>query len=411
MSPTSQSERSALNNGKRKRVSDSDDDVQDIKCALGKFLAVMRRESLLSAVDADEWDDLVSRVSNTPEPLSDRALLVPFTEASPFFGELCGPIKTLPIREDLSQATDASDAIYDDAARSLQASDLWRGVQKHVVMEKSTSYRTAIDLVLLTAVNLAQRRICESPETDDALRIRHRLVRAATNDLPTASWVAIQQDVDIPGQSGLACNGTLDYLLTIVSTDNVAHARRPGHTFLDVADVYGSAEARLGDIHSAAAALTGITVARTARSMDRDETAVQVASQGAALCVLAKRAAVINALTNGVEWRFYQISQEPDQGSAAAPSDEHNAGAGPRQKASATRSPPDPRPSSLRRAPASKPNSSPLPTASARSTPGPFTIAATRKLDIFAGRNLAAVLRLLTVSILSNPEEFGKLAS
>lgn len=69
MSPTSQSECSGLNNGKRKRVSDHDD-VQDIKCLLGKFLAVLRRESLLSAVDKDEWDDLVSSVSKTPELFS-----------------------------------------------------------------------------------------------------------------------------------------------------------------------------------------------------------------------------------------------------------------------------------------------------------------------------------------------------
>ncbi|KAJ7217035.1 hypothetical protein GGX14DRAFT_601810 [Mycena pura] len=394
MLPNSQSESSGLKNGKRKRVSN---DVQDI---IGKILAVARRELPLSDIDDDEWETIAKNVSSDAELFPD-GVQVPFTGALPFFGDLCGPIEHLDICEDMKQATGDGASVYDEAAMSLQESPLWRGVREHVIMEIETSCRTAIDLVLLTAVNLAQRHICETPEIDDALRIRHSLVHPAPYDFRTASWVAIQQDVDIPGQSvrrGLAFNGIIDYLLTIVSTKRVAHAR---HAFLDASNVYGGlgAEERLFKIHDTLAA--AIIEAKTKWSMKTKTTMAQVASQGAALCILAKRTAVINTLTNGVEWRFFRISKESDQVSPA-PSDEHNAG--PRQIASTARNPPDLRSSSLRSA--TKMKSAPLPTAEEA-----FNIATTRTLDIFVGRDLAIVLRLLTISILSKPEEFGELTS
>jgi hypothetical protein len=62
----------------------------------------------------------------------------PFTEALPFFQDLCGPPKRLDIREDLGRAPEDTDGnMYKDAARNLQENVLWRGVREHVVTEVS----------------------------------------------------------------------------------------------------------------------------------------------------------------------------------------------------------------------------------------------------------------------------------
>jgi hypothetical protein len=65
--------------------------------------------------------------------------VTPFTEALPFFEDLCGSPKRLDIREDLDRASEVTDGnMYEDAARNLQENILWRGVREHVVMEVST---------------------------------------------------------------------------------------------------------------------------------------------------------------------------------------------------------------------------------------------------------------------------------
>ncbi|KAJ7789774.1 hypothetical protein B0H14DRAFT_2943222 [Mycena olivaceomarginata] len=400
MLPSSQSESSGLAGRKRKAAEG------DVEHLLSKIFTRMRQEALFSAFEEDEWEKVVARISDDPELRSNKVTVSPFTEALPFFEDLCGSPKRLDIREDLDRASEVTDGnMYEDAARNLQENILWRGVREHVVMEKEMSCRTAIDLILLTAVDLAQRHISEKPELDDALRIRHDLdgpARREPDGRHIASWVIVQQEVDVPSQlvrQGLAFHGILDYLLAVVSAKDVGHIFHPGQSFLSASDVYGCPGAIVD--HKVSKALASIIEAKAKKSMDSGKAMAQVAAQGAALCVLTKRSSVINTLTDGVRWCFFQINKKPDQGSPS-----HSRSAAPQKKASAAKkSPQNNRRSSLRIA--SK--SAALPAVS--EGPKPFSIATTRTLDILRSKDLAIVLRLLTLSILETPEKFGELAS
>ncbi|KAJ7364419.1 hypothetical protein DFH08DRAFT_930354 [Mycena albidolilacea] len=384
MLPSSQSESSGLAGRKRKAAE------VHVEHLLSKNFTRMRQEALFSAFEEDEWEKVVARILDDPELRPNKVTVSPFTEALPFFEDLCGSPKRLDIREDLDRASEVTDGnMYEDAARNLQENILWRGVREHVVMEKEMSCRTAIDLILLTAVDLAQRHISEKPELDDALRIRHDLdgpARREPDGRHISSWVVVQQEVDIPSQlvrQELAFHGILDYLLAIVPA-------KDGQSFLSALDVHGSPGAIVD--HKVSKVLGAIIEAKAENSMDSSKAWAQVA---------AKRLSVISTLTDGVRWCFFQIHKEPDQG---LPSHEHSAAT--QKKASAAKkSPENNRRSSLR----SASKSAALPAVSEGLKP--FSIAATRTLDILHHDDLAIVLRLLTLSILETPEKFGELAS
>ncbi|KAJ6537677.1 hypothetical protein B0H19DRAFT_1078816 [Mycena capillaripes] len=142
-----------------------------------------------------------------------------FTEARPFQNELFQTeIERIELYEDSENAnkrglapenSDYSMAppdIYHRAAAELQDNVLWKSVREHIVVENETSCRTAIDLILLTAINLAQQQIATKKDVDDTLRTRHCI-----HGNGDSSWTLLPT---------VAFHGSLDYLIGVVSGKN-----------------------------------------------------------------------------------------------------------------------------------------------------------------------------------------------
>ncbi|KAJ7277833.1 hypothetical protein C8J57DRAFT_1308077 [Mycena rebaudengoi] len=397
MLPTSRSEASGLA-GHRRKAADWDDNFEHL---MSRVFSRLRQEALFSAVEEDEWDGMTARVLNDPKLRTPQVTLSPFTEALPFFRELCdhSDDQTIYIREDDAPLEDK----YEAAATELEENVLWKGLRDHVVMEKEVSSHTVIDMIVLTAVGLAQQQISQQPDVDDALRLRHNPEappRHEQDGTELNSWVVMRQEVDIPDQlvqNGLAFHGILDYLLAIVPARKVAHRSArwgPRQGFLTGSDVYGSPA---GSVNHIRKSFTSILEAKAEAPMDSVKAMAQVAAQGAALCVLTQRRLVVNTLSDGGRWRFFCIEKadqvSPSQRPIASSSTSGKKASPPRNAA-----PGNDRRSSLRSSSKSQPRKL-------------FKISGTRMLNIFESkRDLAIVLRLLTLSILADAEEFTRLA-
>ncbi|KAJ7601328.1 hypothetical protein B0H17DRAFT_1342475 [Mycena rosella] len=138
--------------------------------------------------------------------------------------------------------------------------------------------------------------------------------------------------------------------------------------------------------------------------MDSSKVWAQVTAQG---LPSAKRPSVINTLTDGLRWQFVHVTKIPDQvppSRKAAPRKAKQTGSASTSTALPTTSLKEPRRTLQRRV-------SKQPALSTMSETKPFKAASTRVLDIFKGQDLAIVLRLLTLAILSSPEEFERLAA
>ncbi|KAJ7282100.1 hypothetical protein C8J57DRAFT_1219840 [Mycena rebaudengoi] len=377
MLTASQSEPSALAGRKRKAI------PIDAESICRSILDRLRQQ--LSTIDDDEWETVTAAMLADPNLTKTSVTSKPFTEAHPFFSDLFqDPEDRIKLIEDQKSAIpqcaaappDAAANPYEEAAATLRANPIWKSIREHVVMDNETSSRTVIDLIVLTAVELAQRCISEQAEVDERVCGRHHLTgpkwSSDVNGRPVGSRVVLHQEVDIPGQPllpGVALHGILDYLLGVVPADHVKEAFIPTQNSLSY-------------IGRSLASILVTTI-------DSPKAWSQVTAQGAALCVLAKRKSVINALTDGNKWIFVNISKTPDQ---APPLQTPNNGG--------------------RRSSGRLASKQALPTVTETETKKPFTVASTRILDIHgAQRDLAIVLRLLTNSILESPEIFNKLAA
>ncbi|KAJ7016304.1 hypothetical protein C8F04DRAFT_1069988 [Mycena alexandri] len=225
MLSASQSDSYALGTRKRK--------AEDLDAG-ALFTAVLnrlRQHHRFVAIEQDDWEDATSEILLDAE-LSESAFPPkPFTDALPFYNDLfyknTGDILVAEDSEPFPGADDSDPSPanrYDEAAAALRENTLWKSVKAHVVMENETSCRTAIDLVLLTAMELAQQQIAESPDVDDALCARHSLEEYESNSLDSdvrevRSWVVLHQELDIPDQEllpGMFLHSTFDYLLGVV---------------------------------------------------------------------------------------------------------------------------------------------------------------------------------------------------
>ncbi|KAJ7353646.1 hypothetical protein DFH08DRAFT_934483 [Mycena albidolilacea] len=397
MLPTSRSEASGLAGHKRK-AADWDDNSEHL---MFQVFSRLRQEALFSAVEEDEWDGMTARVLNDPKLRTPKVTLSPFTEALPFFRELCDYTdQSIDIREDDAPLEDK----YEAVAADLEENVLWKGLRDHVVMEKEVSSRTVIDMIVLTAVGLAQQQISQQPDVDDALRLRHNPEAPPRHEQDGAelnSWVVVRQEVDIPDQlvrSGLAFHGILDYLLAVIPARKVAHRSArwgPRQGFLTGSELYGSPA---GSVNHIRKSLAAILEAKAKVPMDSIKAMAQIAAQGAALCVFTQRPSVINTLSDGVRWRFFCV-EKADEVSPSQRPIASSSTSGPKTSSSRNAAPGNDRRSSLRSASKSQPRK-------------PFKISGTRMLNIFESkRDLAIVLRLLTLSILADAEEFTRLAS
>ncbi|KAJ6550866.1 hypothetical protein DFH09DRAFT_1168483 [Mycena vulgaris] len=279
-------------------------------------------------------------------------------------------------------------------------------------MDNETSSRTAIDLVLLTAIDLAQQQIAEKQDVDEALRARHSLngpKLCVADGREVGSWVVLHQEVDIPGQPllpGLALHGILDYLIGVVAASDAVDALS-NTSFLTTAGLYANRDV----LQHSGKSLASVQEAKSWKKMDSKKAWAQVTAQGAALCVLTKRPSVINTLTDGVRWQFVRVTKIPDQDPPSQPrkTARSNRSNQPASTSAATSSAsasisPSHRRTSQRLAP----QGSAPPTVSEKARP--FKATSTRLLNIFEGRDLEIILQLLTLSILSSPQEFEELA-
>ncbi|KAJ7219874.1 hypothetical protein B0H12DRAFT_313525 [Mycena haematopus] len=373
MIPTSFSESSSLGSRGQKRK--AKDNELDPVAVYKHIMDRLRQESLFAAHEEDDWNAVIEKMLHDPS-LPKPILSRPFTDAHPFYNDLFGaePETDLHALEDLNPS-DPLNPVYDAAATALEQNVLWQGVRDHIIHGNETSCRTAIDMVVLTAVDLAQKQIEENSVVDQQLRATHSLSDrklGRSNRPPVHSRAVLHQEVSIPDQEmlpSLAFHGIIDYLLAVISA--IDARRGNGNDFM-MRRVPGTA------IDNLRRGLLAILEAKSDSTFLSNKSWAQAATQGAALCVMTGRESTINTLTDGRRWRFARVSKRTRD-----PEDRK------RNKRLSGKAP------ELRREPK-------IP---------PFTTASTQVYNISDHRDLAIVLRLLTISILSAAEDFERLAA
>ncbi|KAJ7699001.1 hypothetical protein B0H17DRAFT_317295 [Mycena rosella] len=226
--------------GRKRKLADF-----DIEPLCAQFLNVLREEKIFAAIEQTEWNKMekvLQESCNVPD------LSKPFTEAKSYYRSLFEPKSSwIFLREDISppamphpeekgrqrepgkREAPPSDP-YQEAAAKLKSNPLWKGVKAHIVMKNDASCRTAIDLVVLTAIDLAQSMISQNQELDRTLNDRFSIQgpkrRVADSGQAIAAWVVLQHEVEIPNQRlrpELSVHGILDYLLCVMPTSRDAY--------------------------------------------------------------------------------------------------------------------------------------------------------------------------------------------
>ncbi|KAF8144136.1 hypothetical protein K438DRAFT_1945554 [Mycena galopus ATCC 62051] len=231
MIPASFSESSSLAARAQKRKAHELDPVAIYKHVMQR----LRQEHLFAAHEEDDWNAVTAKMledPSLPKPILSR----PFTDANLFYNEIFGsePVTEIYAAEDMNPSAPV-DPTYEAAATALEQNVLWQGVREHI---NEASCRTAIDMVVLTAVDLAQKEIEEHTGVDDseARRANHSLsdLKSSFSGGPQVhSWVVLHQEVSISDQQmlpSLALHGIIDYLLEVISAidDDDFFMRREG---------------------------------------------------------------------------------------------------------------------------------------------------------------------------------------
>ncbi|KAF7350649.1 hypothetical protein MSAN_01625200 [Mycena sanguinolenta] len=305
------------------------------------FLQRLRQNAPFSSIKEDKWQELTAKI------LRDLPVLARF-----FLGT--GRAGTMDFPRSEEKLSDDRDH------EAVRNNVLGKAVEQQVLLKEKTSSRRAIDLIISSAIEVAQKKIAQNQELDLALRARHRLEAHnwhAPDDGEAGSRVVLYNKIMIPPQLVLpqqAFYGVLDVVLAVVPSRDATDARSPGESH------------SMGDLHSPAdlanrleERLTfAILEANADKPMDSEKARAEAATQGAALCVFTGRPSVMIALTNGLKWQFFKVTKLAN--------------------------------------PVSQ----------------PFNIAKTHVLDVATNEpDLAIVIRLLTVAILFPAEQFGELAA
>ncbi|KAF8153608.1 hypothetical protein K438DRAFT_1987574 [Mycena galopus ATCC 62051] len=387
MIPSSKSDpsRNLSDNLKKKKPAELPDPAM-----IYRFILDQLRNEILSYMPADRWDQLVEKAVEDPKlPSAERVLSRPFTEAHALYSSVFqGDVNYIPLQEDedgiaMDDAMSPPNDVV-EAATELRDNTLWEAVKQHVIMDNDeTSCRTAIDLILLSAVTLAQKRIKDDRSIDAVLCERHKLP-PSTNAPKLRSWVVVHQEVEIPDQHllpTLAAYGVLDYMVGVASAQRgLAHHKNGIDQYFK--QLYFS------DLFTVNAFLTKKVVytstldqqhirfnmasVKEIKTFSSATSEIQALAQGASLCVLTKRSSVINCLTDGARWKFFCVIKTPDR---------------PKEYASTLAS------------------SSTL-LSTVKETPKPFKAANTREFNIFIPGDLEIILSLLISSILGPAENF-----
>ncbi|KAF8187262.1 hypothetical protein K438DRAFT_1936512 [Mycena galopus ATCC 62051] len=282
MIPASFSESSSLAARGQKRKAHELDPVAIYKHVMQR----LRQDHLFGAHEEDDWNAVTAKMledPSLPKPILSR----PFTDAGPFYNELFGsePVTEIYAAEDMNPSAPV-DPTYDAAATALEQNVLWQGVREHIVLDNEASCRTAIDMVVLTAVDLAQKEIEEHTGVDEALRANHSLsdLKSSFSGGPQVhSWVVLHQKVSISDQQmlpSLALHGIIDYLLEVISAIDARLAARDDGFFMR----------REGMADRLRSGLLSILEAKSDSTFHSAKSWAQVAAQGAALSVMTRSA-------------------------------------------------------------------------------------------------------------------------
>ncbi|KAJ6584685.1 hypothetical protein B0H19DRAFT_1249631 [Mycena capillaripes] len=160
-----------------------------------------------------------------------------------------------------------------------------------------------INLLILTAIRLAQREILNKDELDKLLAERHKRpgeiwqpsVSTKLTDVGKAvrSWVVFEPQIDISDQdlgSGRVVHGILDYIIGVVSAQQV--------------NIVWDDPERPFTAGGLECSTSSISVTK-----EFGDAEGQVLTQGASLCISTKRSAMVNVLTDGSRWQFYLINR------------------------------------------------------------------------------------------------------
>ncbi|KAF8172401.1 hypothetical protein K438DRAFT_1772756 [Mycena galopus ATCC 62051] len=243
----------------------------------------LRQEHLFVAHEKDDWNAVTAKMLEDPS-LPNPILSRPFTDANPFYIELfeAEPVTEIYAAEDINPSAPL-DITYEAAATALEQNVLWQGVREHIV---HASCRTAIDMVVLTAIDLAQKEIEQQTSVDEDLRANHSLSALKSSFLygpPVHSWVILHQEVSIPDQQmlpSLALHGMIDYLVEIISAIDARLAARDDGFFMR----------RKGMADHLQSSLLSIMEANSDSTFHSDKSWAKLAAQGAALCVMTRPA-------------------------------------------------------------------------------------------------------------------------
>ncbi|KAF7292988.1 hypothetical protein MIND_01198100 [Mycena indigotica] len=258
---------------------------------------------------------------------------------------------------------------------------LWDKLRKHARIELSERHRSLTDPVLTTAAAICQEIIAENQVIDEDLKERYALQGPTTkyssgsSSEPTdiSAWVVLDQEVAIPSQcvaTGINFHGTLDHVMTIVNAEDALACINAGQR-LSMDSSYLPTNMALN-----------VTEAKAMDSMNGKATKDQVLSEGAAVCVFTRRNAVVNALTNGLQWRFYLIRKTPQSQSETPKADD------------------------MTPSPTKKPRRSD-PQSETNSAKKPFTYSETFNLSVID--NLELILKLLVLATIGNANDFVEL--
>ncbi|KAJ7154781.1 hypothetical protein C8R46DRAFT_1118403 [Mycena filopes] len=320
-------------------------------------------------IGREEWSEIRYKVIQS----QNLSVTVPFTDAAPFYKDLFEDVpERVSIYEDsesdgviidASMDVEREPDIFREAAQTLKSTPLWQNAAEHFVHKNETMCRTTLDLILLSAVDLAQQLIGADEELDNALAERHALcvdaskVRIGQALKPVKSWIVLHPEVDIPDQpvtEAVSMHGPAAYMLGVVEAETVA-SELSTNSSLTVLGLYELALP--GNPQEILATLT------EAKSTSTTAARIQALSQGAAVCVMTRRRSMVDMLTDGRSWIFYHV-QKQDYDSEIP-----NVSGTIRRRV-------------LRQSRA----------------PQSFKASATRELDVLRGNDLAIVLRLITLA-------------
>ncbi|KAJ6493283.1 hypothetical protein C8R45DRAFT_989299 [Mycena sanguinolenta] len=207
--------------GRKRKAEDSELDP-----GASRVLKQLKQNPLFSSID---WEALTTEVltDSLPAPSFESR---PFTQAHALFHDLFESSTFLRLyRADGSlpqNEENLSPDRYEDAAAALLDNPLWKAIEQNLGIKDKSSCSSAIDFIILTAIDLAQQEITRNREVDLALRARHRLEEHISDDGVAGSRVVLHHKIKIPNQlvlPELALHGVLDLVLAVApSRDGVS---------------------------------------------------------------------------------------------------------------------------------------------------------------------------------------------